>query len=87
MGKGTASTIATVDIKGIHENYLFLKENYPDYGEEFVYFLATCLHLDSNIDLDIALKLRPYEGKIGINNMSLDKYFKSFKFEIACYSS
>ena len=74
-----ASTIATVDIKSIHENYLFLKENYPDYGKRFVYFLATCLHLDPHIDLDIALKLRPYGGIIGIDNSSLDKFFRSFK--------
>ena len=40
------SNIATVNIKIFHKNYLFLKENYPDYGERFVYFLATCWHLD-----------------------------------------
>ena len=74
-----ASTIATVDIKSIHENYLILKENYPDYEKRFVYFLATCLHLFPNIDLDITPKLRPYGGIIGIDNSSLDKYFKSFK--------
>ena len=55
LGKGMASTIATVDIKSIHGNYLILKENYPDYGETIVYFLATCFHLDHNIELDIAL--------------------------------
>ena len=55
-----ASTIATVDKKIIHKNYLFLKENYPEYGERFVYFSATCLHLDPNNDHDIALKLRPW---------------------------
>ena len=83
-----ASTIATIDIKSIHKNYLLLKENYPDYGERFVYFFATCLHLDPNIDLDIALKLRPYGGIICIDNSSLEKYFKIFQnFEIACYSS
>ena len=54
------STIATVDIKSIHENYLNLKEDYLDFGKRFKYFLATCLQLDPNIDLDIALKLRPY---------------------------
>ena len=75
-----ASTIATVDIKGFHENYLYLKENYRDYGERFVYVLATtCLLSDPNIDLEIALKLRPYGGIIGIDNSSLNKYFKSFK--------
>ena len=55
-----ASTIATVDIKRIHKNYLFLKENYPDYGGKILYFLATYLHLDPRIDLDIALKQREY---------------------------
>ena len=44
-----------------------------------MYFLATCLHLDPNIDLEMALKLRLYAGIIGIDNSSLDKSFKSFK--------
>ena len=35
--------------------------------------------MDPNIDLNIALKLRPYGGIIGIDNSSLDKYFKFFK--------
>ena len=56
-----------------------MKENYPEYGERFLLFLAACLHLDPNIDLDIALKLRPYGGIIGIGSSLLDQYFKSFK--------
>ena len=73
------ATIATIDLKIIHENFLFVREVYPEYSERYLYFLATCLHLDPNIDLNIALKLRPYGGIIGIDNSSLDKYFKSFK--------
>ena len=73
------ATIATVDLKSIHETYKKIEKEYSQYGERFLYFLATCLHLDPEIDLDIALKLRPYGGLIGIDNSALDKYFKSFK--------
>ena len=73
------ATIATVDLKSIHKTYKEIKKEYSQYGERFLYFLATCLHLDPEIDLDIALKLRPYGGLIGIDNSALDKYFKSFK--------
>ena len=74
------ATIATVDLKSIHEIYKEIQKEYSQYGEQFLYFLATCLPLDTEIDLDIALKLRPYGGFIGIDNSALDKYFKSFKF-------
>ena len=73
------ATIATVDLKSIHETYKKIEKEYSQYGERFLYFLATCLHLDPEIDLVIALKLRPYGGLIGIDNSALDKYFKSFK--------
>ena len=69
------ATFATIDLI-IHENFLFVREVYPEYSERYLYFLATCLHLDPNIDLKIALKLRPYVGIIGIDNSSLDKNFK-----------
>ena len=72
------ATIATIDLKIIHENNLFVREVYPEYSERYLCFLATCLHLDPIIDLNIALKLRPFGGIIGIDNSSLDKYFKSF---------
>ena len=41
--------------------------------KDFYIFLATCLYLNPDIDLDIALKLRPYGGLIGIDNSSLEK--------------
>ena len=73
------ATIATVDLKIIHEIYKGLKKDYSQYSQRVLYFLATCLYLDPDLDLDIALKLRPYGGLIGIDNCSLDKYFKNLK--------
>ena len=74
------TTIAMVDLKNIHEIYDQIKLDYPKYSERFVYFLAACLYLDPDINLEIVLKLRPYGGLIGIDNSSLDKYLKSYKF-------
>ena len=54
-----------------------MRNNYPKYGEWFLYFLGACQFLD--IDLEATLRLRPYCGLIGIDNSSLDNYFKSFK--------
>ena len=71
--------MATVDLKSIHETYKDIEKESSQYGEQFLYFLATCLHLDPEIDLDIALKLGPYGGLIGIDTSALDKYFQSFK--------
>ena len=73
------TTLATVDLKAIHEIYKELKKDCSPYGERFVYFLATCQYLDTDLDLDIAIKMRPYGGLTGIDNSSLDKYFKSYK--------
>ena len=40
---------------------------------------GNCLHLDPDVNLEIAVKLRPYSGIIGIDTSSLDGYLKSFK--------
>ena len=74
------TTIATIDLKNIHEIYEQIKVDFPDYSERFVYFLATCLYLYPDVNLETALKLRPYGGLIGIDNSSLDTYLKSYKF-------
>ena len=73
------TTIATVDLKNIPQIYYQIKLDYPEYSERFVYFLAACLYLDPDSNLEIVLKLRPYGGLIGIDNSSLDKYLKSYK--------
>ena len=69
------TTLATVDLKAIHEVYNELKKGYSQYVERFVYFFATCQYLDPDLDLHN----RPYGGLIRIDNSSLDKYFKSYK--------
>ena len=74
------TTIATIDLKNIHEIYEQIKVDFPDYSERFVYFLATCLYLDPDVNLETALKLRPYVGLIDIENSSSDTYLKSYKF-------
>ena len=74
-----AKTIATIDLRTIHEIYLENRYNYPKYGEKFLYFLAAGQYLDPDIDLEATLKLRPYGGVIGIDNSSLDNCCKSFK--------
>ena len=73
------TTIATVDLKTIHEIYNLIKTDYAEHNERFLYFMATCLQLDPDVNFDIALKLRPYGGIIGIDNSSLDTYLKSSK--------
>ena len=67
-----------MDLDRIHEVYKKVKKEYSQYGEKFLYFLATCLYLEPDLDLEIALKLRPYGGLIGIDDSSLDVYFKNY---------
>ena len=57
------TTVATVDLDRIHEIYKKNKKEYSQYCGRFLYFLATCLFLDPDLDLEIALKLRPYGVK------------------------
>ena len=80
--------ISNFDLKLIHETFIDLKLQYPDKSVRFQYFLATCLYLDADISLDFVLKNRPYGGLIGIDNSSLDKHLKHFKFlRIQYYSA
>ena len=53
-----------------------IKTDYPEHNERFLYFLATCLHLDPDVNLEIALKLRPYGGIIEIDNSSIGHLFE-----------
>ena len=57
--KNYMATITTVDLKSNHKTYKEMEKEYSQYGDRFLFFLATCLHLDPEINLDIALKLRP----------------------------
>ena len=72
--------ISTFDSKLILEIFIDLKSQYPDKSVRFQSFLATCLYLDADNNMDFVLKNRPYGGLIGIDNSSLDKHLKQFKF-------
>ena len=69
--------IATVDLDRIHD--IQKEKRIFTIRRKIFVFLATCLYLDPDIDLEIALKLRPYGGLIVIENSLLDNYFTSFK--------
>ena len=71
------ASIATLDLKSIHELYQEVKKEYSGYSESCLSFSAASFYLDLYPDLDIALKLRPYGGLINLDNSTLDKYFKS----------
>ena len=72
--------ISTFDFKLIHEIFKDIKTQYPDKPVRFQYFSATCWYLDTDIKLDFVLKNRQYDGLIGIENSSLNKQLKQFKF-------
>ena len=65
----------------IHENCLSVLTIYPNNSVRLNYFLATSDYFSEieGFDFDIALKLRPYCGVIGIDNSSVDKYLKISK--------
>ena len=68
-------------LENIHETYLSISTSYPEKSVRLNYFLAaseTFSELDC-FDHDIALRMRPYGGLIGIDNSSLNKYPKVSK--------
>lgn len=68
-----------IDLAKLHRNFLLIQQRQPYFSKRRSYFLAACLYFDPNIDLEIALKLRPYGGVIGIDNSRLDNYLKGSK--------
>ena len=64
----------------IHEIFFTLKKTYPENTNRRTYFLAACslffFSTTNDINYDVAIKLRPYGGLIGIDNSSLDKFLK-----------
>ena len=74
-------TVASKDLPIIHKNYLTVAQKFPQNSIRLNYFLSACEFFNDqeNFDHDIALKLRPYGGLIGIDNSSLDHQLKSFK--------
>ena len=62
--------------------YLLLRM-YPENTNRRNYFLAACslffFSTTNFINYDVAIKLRPYGGLIGIENSSLDNYLSDSK--------
>ena len=71
--------ISTFELKLIHEIFKDVTAQYPDKLVRFQYFLATCLYLDADFNLDFVSKNRLYGSLIRIDNSSLDKHLKQFK--------
>ena len=53
-----AEKIATNSLEKIHNNYLQIKNNYPQYVQRFLICVAACQYLDPDDDLEAILKLR-----------------------------
>ena len=75
------SVITTNDREIIHETYISLQNIYPDNSVRRNYFLAACFLFNESkdFDFDIAMKLRPCAGSIGIDNSSMDRFLKNSK--------
>lgn len=71
--------VMKIDLKKIHRNFRIIQDRQPYFSKRRSYFLAACLFFDPDLDLEVAIKLRPYGGLIGIDNSRLDKYLKGSK--------
>ena len=65
----------------IQENYLSVSSKHPNNSVKLKCFLATGEYFSENegFNFEIALKLRPYGGVIGVDNSSENKYLKMSK--------
>ena len=75
--------VTSTDLQIIYEIYLTVKKIYPENSDRRNYFLAACslffFSSKNDLNYDVAIKLRPYGGLIGIDDSSLDKYLKDSK--------
>ena len=67
------------DIKLIHSKFKFLERYFTENSTRKNYFLATCCHIENQVDLEFVNESCPHGGIIGINNSRLDVIFKRFK--------
>ena len=76
-------TVTSTDLEIIHEIFIALKKTYPENTNRRNYFLAACslffLSTTNHINNDVAIKLRPFGGLIGMEKSSLDKYLSDSK--------
>ena len=69
------SRVTSSDLEIIREIYLSVKKTYPENSYRRNYFLAACsLFFFSSTNEELS-----YDGLIGIDNSSLDKYSNDFK--------
>ena len=77
------SRVTSTDLEIIHKIYLTVKKTYPENSDHRISFLALCsqFFFSSKIDInyDVAIKVGPNGGLIGIDNSSLDKYLNDLK--------
>ena len=62
-------SLSVADILLLHNTFKIEIESNPEFenkNKRHLYFLAACSLFDSELDLPIALKLRPHGGLIGI---------------------
>lgn len=71
--------INVIDVRNIHETSIKLRANDETLTGRRACFIASCMVLDSSIDVDTANSLRPYGGLIGVDNSRLDLYLKRSK--------
>ena len=75
--------VTSTELEIIHEIYLTVKKTCPEISDRGSYFLATCslffFSSKNDINYDVAIKLRPYGGLIGIDKSSLDKNLNDSK--------
>ena len=75
--------VTSTDLENIHEIYLTVKKTYPENSDRRKFFLTACslffFSSENDLNYDVAIKLRPYGGLIGIDDSSLDKYLKDSK--------
>ena len=74
--------VTSTDLEIIHEICLTVKKTYPENSDRRNYFLAACslfFFSENELNYDVAIKLRPYGGLIGVDDSSLDKYLKDSK--------
>ena len=64
--------VTSKDLEVVHEFFFTLTKTYPENTHVEINFLAACslFYLTTTIEInyDVAIKLRPYGGLIGIDN-------------------
>ena len=75
-------SISTADIIILHNTFKLELELDPEFKNKtkrHLYFVAACSLFDSDLELPVALKLRPHGGLIGIDDSKLDPFLKHSK--------